>query len=266
MGMVRSVHLGRPVALGRPTVSPHVGGPRRLKAAAMLASLPAPAASRDWIAAAAAQCGGEFGMFLNDSLGDCTIADGPAHDTQIWTANNGTMVTVPDATVLAAYETVDGYNPADPSTDQGGIETTVLAAWQAGIAGFAKLDGWIPVNAQNLDHVRKAIERYGAVYAGVALPLTAQNQDVWTVDLTGGAQAEAGSWGGHAISISAYDSTSFDVITWGRRQKMSVDWFLAYTDELYAPLCSALWCAGPGGLSPLGDSATTLLGDLAAVA
>jgi hypothetical protein len=264
--VIRSSHLGRDVVLGRRHVSPHVGGPRRLKATRLLASLPAPAASRDWIAAAAAQCGGNFGMFLNDSRGCCTIADGPAHDTQIWTANNGTMVTVADDVVLKAYETVDGYVDGDPSTDNGGIETEVLSAWQTGIAGFAKLDGWIPVDPRNLDHVRKAIERYGVLYIGVALPLTAQNQAVWTVDIGGGANAEAGSWGGHAISLSAYDSTSFDCITWGARQKMSVDWLSAYADEAYAPLCSTLWCAGSGGLSPLGDSAAALQADLAAVA
>ena len=67
--VIRSSRLGRDVVLGRRHVSPHVGGPRRLKATRLLASLPAPAASRDWIAAAAAQCGGNFGMFLNDSRG-----------------------------------------------------------------------------------------------------------------------------------------------------------------------------------------------------
>jgi hypothetical protein len=263
---IHSSHQGRPVVLGRRHVSPHVGGPRRLTAASMLASLPPPAPSRDWIAAAAAQCNGDFGVMLNDSLGCCTITDGPGHDTQIWSANNGTMLTPPDSAILGAYESVDGYVDGDPNTDNGGIETDVLAAWQNGIPGFGKLDGWIPVNVQNLDHVRKAIERYGVLYIGVALPLTAQNQDVWTVDLTGGAQAEAGSWGGHAISLSAYDSASFDCITWGRRQKMSVDWLLGYADEAYAPLCSELWCAGPGGVSPLGDTAAALRADLVAVA
>ena len=263
--VVRSTHLGRDVVLGRPRVSPHVGGPRRLKASALLASLPAPASSRDWIKAAEAQCNGDFGVMKNDVLGCCTIADGPGHDTQIWSANNGAMITPTDDAILAAYESVDGYVAGDPSTDNGGVETDVLGAWQRGIAGFVMLDGWIPVNPQNLDHVRKAIERYGVLYIGVALPLTAQDQAVWTVDIGGAARAEAGSWGGHAVSISAYDSTSFDVVTWGRRQKMSVDWFLAYCDEAYAPLCSALWC-GTDGKSPLGDTAQALRADLAAVA
>ena len=263
MSAIASTHRGRQVVLGRRHVSPPVVGPRRLLARQHLESLPPPAPTRAWIKAAADQCGGEFSMFLNDQLGDCTIADGPAHCTQIWSANWGKMITVGDDVVKRAYETVDGYVDGNPSTDNGGIETDVLAAWQRGIEGFAKLDAWIPVNPANLDHVRKAIERYGVVYIGVALPLTAQDQAVWTVDLGGGARAEAGSWGGHAISLSAYDETSFDCITWGQRQKMSIDWFLTYCDEAYAPLCGTLWC--PDGKSPLGDSVAALTTDLQVV-
>jgi hypothetical protein len=257
-------HLGRTIALGRPHASPRILGQRRLSAMKKLEAFPVPSETRDWIAAAEKQCEGDFGEFLNDELGICTLADGPAHDTQIWTANNGTMVTVPDSSVLAAYEKICGYDPSDPASDQGGVETNVLAAWQSGIAGFAKLDGWIPVNPQNLDHVRKGIERYGCLYAGVSLPKTILNQNVWTVALGGGPDAEAGSLGGHAISFSAYDQSSFDFVTWGRRTKMSLDFFLSYVDELYAPLCGALWC--PTGVSPMGDTADALRADLQAVA
>jgi hypothetical protein len=257
---VISTHRGRKVVLGRRHVSPPVVGPARLMARRHLESLPPPAPARDWIKPAADLFGGNFSMFLNDQLGDCTIADGPAHCSQIWSAAWGKKAVVSEAAVKRAYETVCGYVDGDPSTDNGGIETEVLGAWRRGIEGFARLDGWIPVNPANIDHVRKAIERYGVVYIGVALPLTAQDQTVWTVDLGGGARSEAGSWGGHAISLSAYDQSSFDTITWGQRQKMSIDWFLTYCDEAYAPLCGTLWC--PNGASPLGDSVAALTTDL----
>ena len=258
-----ATHQGRTVRLGRRHVSPPVVGPRRLLARQHLESLPPPAPTRDWIAAATAQApGGDLGMMLNDQLGDCTCA-ALGHAVQIWTANTGAMVTPSDSAILKAYETVDGYVPGDPSTDQGGVETEVLGAWQRGLGGLNKLDGWIPVNPQNLDHVRKAIERYGIVYAGVALPKTIDSQDVWTVDLGGGPNAEAGSLGGHAIVIGAYDESSFTCCTWGRAQRMSVDWFLSYVDELYAPLCGALWCGA--GTSPMGDTVPALTVDLQAV-
>lgn len=203
-------------------------------------------------------------MFLNDQLGDCTIADGPGHFTQVWTANNGTMVTVPDSTVLAAYEAVDGYRAGDPSTDNGGVETEVLAAWQRGIKGFARIDAWIPVNLMNLDHVRKAIWKFGGVYTGIGLPLCFQDEPVWYPDLSERARAEAGSWGGHAFGLHAYFADmTFDGITWGRRQKITQDGVLTYCDEGYVPFCADLWC--PGGKSPNGDATADLLKMLQAV-
>ena len=60
-----------------------------------------------------------WGMMLNDKLGCCTIA-GVCHAVQVWSRNSGTEITLPDSVVLQTYEQWDGYNPRDPSTDQGG--------------------------------------------------------------------------------------------------------------------------------------------------
>jgi hypothetical protein len=256
------MHRGRSVVLGRRHVSPHVLGPKRMLATRLLASLPDPAPTRDWITAAEKQAGASLGEMLNDQLGCCTIA-GVGHAEQIWTANTGTMVTPPDSAILNGYETVDGYVDGDASTDQGGVETDVLAAWKAnGIAG-SKIVDWIPVNPLNHDHVRKAIERFGLVYIGIALPKTIQTQAVWTLDISAGADAEAGSLGGHCIIVPAYDGQSYDGVTWGQRQKQSIDFWDSYVDECYAPL-SDVWCRQ--GASPLGDTLVSLRSDLAAVA
>jgi hypothetical protein len=238
-------------------------GPKRLMASRMMASLPPPAPSRDWLAKPLADADGNLGVALNDQLGDCTCA-ATAHATQIWSANTGTMGSPPDSAVLAAYESVCGYVPGNAATDQGGVETTVLAAWQAGLPGISKIDAWIPVNPANVDHMRKAIERFGLLYVGLALPNTIQDQPtVWTVELGAGADAGAGTLGGHAVVVAAYDETSFDICTWGYRVKMSADFVAAYMDEAYAPLCGALWC--PTGVSPLGDPPDVLNADLAQV-
>lgn len=258
-----STHRGRQVVLGRKRVSPHVLGIARVKSTELLDSFPRAADARDWIQAAADQCNGAFGMGLNDKLGCCTITDGPYHNTQIWTANNGTMVTPPDSAILKAYETVDGYDPADPSTDQGGVEAEVVAAWKRGIDGFAKLDLFVTISPTNLEHVFTGVERYGAVYAGVALPLSAQDEAVWQLDMSDPAKAAPDSWGGHAITWSAYSRAQKNLrcITWGMEQGASLDWQGAYCDEARALLCSTLWC--PNGKSPLGDLVATLTGGIA---
>ncbi len=262
---MNAIHRGQQVKLGRPKASPHILGPRRLMASRLMGDLPAPAPSRDWLTAAFAQAGpAGLGVSLNDTESDCTAA-AVNHGCQILSANTGTMVSLPDSVVQAVYEKTTGYIPGDASTDQGGIETDVLAGWQAGLPGVPKLDGWIPVNPQNIDHVRKTVERFGFAYVGISLPVTIQDQPtLWTVNLGAGADAAAGSLGGHAVVIGAYDSTSFDICTWGYRVKMSLDFWDCYGDECYAPLCSELWCRG--GLSPVGDGPSALLRDLSAVA
>ena len=61
-----------------------------------------------------------YGMLGNDAVGDCTIA-GHYHlrmNMQA-VANAGTPLVVTTEQALADYSAATGYNPADPSTDQG---------------------------------------------------------------------------------------------------------------------------------------------------
>jgi hypothetical protein len=166
--------------------------------------LPPPPPACDWTKGIT-----DWGMMLNgpepsepefpEGLGDCTIA-GCGHAVQVWSANTGSMVTVPDATILNYYEQWDGYVPDDPSTDAGGIELDVLNDWQKqSFAGNALLAFADPKPA-NLTDVRQSIALFGGVYIGLSLPLTAQTQDVWDVVPRGGANAKPGSWGGHCLA------------------------------------------------------------------
>ena len=134
----------------------------------------------------------DWGLMLNDQLGCCTIA-GVAHAVQVWTANAGTEVTVPDSVVLNYYQTWDGYNPANPATDQGGTELDVLNDWhQQGFSGRA-LDAYGALELDAGPHLRlpmmdvmDAIWLFGGAYIGLELPLSAQNQEVWGIAQGGG--------------------------------------------------------------------------------
>ena len=77
-------------------------------------------------------CGiSDWGMMLNDRLGDCTIADGPGHATQVWTVNaTGRMMTPPDSAIEQGYEFWCDYNPSNPDSDEGGCESDVLEDWR----------------------------------------------------------------------------------------------------------------------------------------
>jgi hypothetical protein len=210
-------------------------------------------------------------MMLNDRLGDCIIADGPGHATQVWTLNaTGTIVTPPDSLILETYEKWCGYNPADPNTDQGGVELDVLNHWQK--QGFAgqPLDAYAAIDLEQGPHpvipmmsVMDAIWLFGGAYIGVELPITAQNQEIWEVPLDPGLQDEPGSWGGHAIYIVAYDQNTLTCITWGQLKKMTWAWFEKYCSEAYA-LVSKDWMEA-SGIAPSGFDLATLESDLRAV-
>ena len=88
----------------------------------------------------------DWGMMLNDRLGCCTIS-AVGHAVQTWTANAlGRELTVPDSTILEYYEKWDGYNPADPATDQGGVELDVLNDWRQGEFDGHSLDAYVSIS------------------------------------------------------------------------------------------------------------------------
>ena len=223
----------------------------------LTAALPSPPTNADWTKGIAS-----WGEMLNATLSCCTIA-GCGHAVQVWTANTGSIATVPDSTIESYYEQWDGYNPSDPSTDQGGVEETVLDDWrQQGFAGHA-LIGYADPHPASLVEIRQSIALFGGVYIGVNLPLSAQTQDVWRVAIDDSSgSSEAGSWGGHCVFVPRYDQSSFTCITWGQSKKMTLAFWNKYVDEAHT-LFSQDWLAANG--APSGFNLAQLQADLNAI-
>jgi hypothetical protein len=222
----------------------------------LTSALPPPPPAADWTQGITS-----WGMMLNDTLGDCTIA-AIGHAIQVWTANTGSMVTVPDPTIESFYERWDGYVPGNPSSDTGGIELDVLNDWQKqGFAGNA-LVAFVDPKPANLVDVHQSIALFGGVYIGLSMPLTAQTQDVWDVVPKGGAKAKAGSWGGHCVFVPKYDEHGFTCITWGQLKTMTLAFWKKYCDEAHTLLGQA-WLSAKG--APNGFDEAQLLADLKAI-
>lgn len=202
-----------------------------------------------------------WGLMLNDHLGDCTIA-GIGHAIQVWSANTGTMVTVPDPVILSYYEKWDGYNPANPATDTGGIEMDVLKDWQKQGFDGHKLIAFADPVWTRLEEIRQAIHLFGGVYIGLNLPLSAQTQDVWDVIPNGGPNTQPGTWGGHCVFVPAYDQNGFTCITWGMLKTITNAFWNEYVDEAHA-LLSQDWLEKKG--SPTGFDLTQLQADLSLI-
>jgi len=236
--------------------------PRTLQFAKYLTALPPIPAKRAWSAKASP----DFGLMLNDKLGDCTCA-GMGHGVQIWTAANGNEITPPDADILNAYEGACHYNPADPSSDQGGIELDVLNWWTKNPVGGVTIDAFTALEPGNHKHVEAAIDLFGFAYIGVALPISAQNQigGIWSI--VRGPNSAPGSWGGHCVIVVDYDEKlkQFVCVTWGKTQRMTYAWWDRYTDEAYACLSEAWATTKPGDLAPSGFDYAALQSDLGAL-
>jgi hypothetical protein len=190
----------------------------------------------------------DFGMMLNDTLGDCTCA-AVFHARQIWTANTAVESTEPDAMVLKLYEKACGYNPADPNTDGGGVEQHVLSyLYNTGVpladGTVDKILGYVEVNVQNHTEVKITINEFGLAYIGISVPNSiydASGEPLQVWDYVPGSDIE----GGHAIILVGYDPTGLTFISWGGLYKMTWAFFDNYCEEAYA-IVDKNWIAKTG--------------------
>ncbi len=245
--------------LGRRRSTPTVRSrTMRAKFGALVDTLPPPPDALDRSGLLA-----DAGVMLNNELGDCTIA-AKGHLIQLWSAANGTRITVPDALILKAYEKWDGYVDGDPSTDTGGNMISVANDFCSDDVLGYKGDAYAVLDARNRLHVKQAIHRYGAVDLGVGLPTNAQGQDVWGLAAGDGDAAEPYSWGGHDLIAVGYDAVGVLLETWGIIKRATWEWFDVYADEAIAYF-SKLW-APDGGTAPCGIASADLAAELQAVA
>ncbi|HEV2591169.1 MAG TPA: hypothetical protein VGU02_04680, partial [Gaiellaceae bacterium] len=196
----------------------------------------------------------DWPMYANDRIGDCTIA-AAGHMIEAWTeASQGRAVEVTEPDVLRAFDAVKITDPA--TGEEGAVELDVLRYWRTTGVGGHRI-GAFAVHDEEL--VRTGAFLFGGVYIGLALPLTAQQQDVW--DWTGSlaGPAKPGSWGGHAVDVVGYDAEALTVVTWGSVKRMTWAFWERYVDEAYALLSDDFLNAGR---APNGFDLAALKSDL----
>jgi len=194
----------------------------------LLPTLPAPPTSINWCPNRTS-----WPMLMNDSLGDCTIA-AILHAVQVWSQDPKKPYNPTDATALSYYEQFCGYVNGDPNTDQGGDELNVLNQWRAKKLDTHVLEGYVDPQPQNLLHVQQSIAFFGGIYIGLQLPVSAQQQSVWTV-----VPHDGGVWGGHAVYCYAYNATGPICASWNEVIPMTWGFWNKYCDESHCLLGSA---------------------------
>lgn len=251
--------IGDPAALPLGALPPKDDPRTLLLARYRTPQLPAPPVTSDWTTAVP-----HWPMFANDRHGCCTCA-AAGHAIGGWSTNTAHPQWITDADVLGAYAAVSGFDPLTGARDNGAYLLDVLNLWRRRGVGGHRITAFVQVNHLDEVEVRQAVHLFGAVYSGVALPLAAQDQlrthRTWAT--TKGGRGRAGSWGGHAVSLFAYNQTGPTCVTWGNTQPMTWAWWRKYAREAYA-IVSPDWIDVVGS-SPTGLNVARLMDDLHAL-
>lgn len=195
-----------------------------------------------------------WGVLGNDTEGDCTIA-GVVHLDMLFDDITGTSSVIP-----SAAQTVAEYLSLTGGQDTGLNENFVLQTWMnQGLFGN-KILAYAPVDYTDITALHQALYYYGHLYLGIQCPNSAQEQFSegvpWTV--VPGAQID----GGHCVIACGYDPTYVDIVTWGKRVRVTYPFLARYLEEAYVVIPSQYQQIGRG---PALDLAS-LQSDLGALA
>jgi hypothetical protein len=205
-----------------------------------------------------------WGVLGNDDYGDCVWA-GAAHETILLTTEAGNGATFTDTSVLSDYTAVTGFNPNDPSTDNG-TDMQVAAEYRrtTGIldanGNRHKIAAYLALEPGNLTDLYLAAYLFNAVGIGIKFPNSADTQfdagKSW--DVVPGAVIV----GGHYIPLLARRADGLHIITWGRNQVMTENFLKTYCDEAVAYVSKENLI---NQKSPDGFAYNDLISDLAAL-
>jgi len=205
----------------------------------------------------------DSGILGNDQWGDCVFA-GADHETILWNAIADASVTFDNAAALADYSAVTGFNPADPSTDQGtDMQAAASYRRKTGIVDAAgsrhHIGAYVSLTPGDLEEHKAAAYLFGAVGLGLTISDAQIDQfdagQPWDGPLGPNA-------GGHYVPLIGFRGGYFLVVTWGKVQRVSAAFFTANNDESCAYLSLEMLKAGK---SPIGLDLAALQADLAAV-
>lgn len=181
----------------------------------------------------------QFKMFYNDTIGNCTCA--AVYNAMIaWQSLTDSGIAIPEILAVELYSAVTGYNPENPSTDQGAAEDDVLAYGVR--TGYATRDYlyspmWGTIDPGNINLMASAVAKFGVAYQGVVM----RRGDMERLDSGQPLDTVSGMdmsiAGGHALLIWSYEglrpNDRVQLITWGTLITATWEWVLARSIECH---------------------------------
>ena len=196
-----------------------------------------------------------WGLLANDRLGDCVFA-GAGHEHMLWTRGSARFV---DANVIADYSAVTGYDGTDASDQGTDLQQAASYRRKVGIADAAgkrhQIAAYMELRVGDFDQLILASWLFGAAGCGILVPNNLEDQfdarQPWSV--TPGTSIV----GGHYVPVVGRDAKgNAIVVTWGRQQAMTREFYEQYNDESIAYFCPEYVDANK--LSPEGFDADAL--------
>ena len=193
---------------------PVARGPRLSLKNYLMRALPEPPPNIDYTNGAANALSEVYG---NDKLGDCVIA-GLAHIVGVFTGDAGPAPFIySPSQIIALYSAIGGYNPDDPSSDQGCDEQTALNYWQdkGAPAGSHNIAGWLAVDATDTVEWRTALWLFENLYFGIELPDAWINPVPAASGFTWDVAGDPDPNNGHCVVGVGYSKQGVTIATWG---------------------------------------------------
>lgn len=172
-----------------------------------------------------------WGMLANDQYGDCVFAS-LAHFKQAASVNaTGKARKFTDSEVLRWYSEATGFDPDDPSTDNGANPIEALQYFMR----IGEVVAYGRVDPTNDAHVAACIQLFGGLWSAWDLPEAWQNAETWDVGPNLRGQWAVGSWGGHAVNQVGHDAKcNTPTVTWGSVVPTTAAARHVYCSEAYA--------------------------------
>jgi len=214
-----------------------------------LSTLPSVPAAFDWSMREGQPF--DYPMLGNNRYGDCVFASA-CHQVISWTGQTSVPQSIAESDALAAYADFAGFNPADPSTDNGANMLDVAKKWQTTPIAGRKIAAFVAVDMKRPDLIAAACNLFGGLWTGWSLPTAWQGADEWTSGPSQSGQWAPGSWGGHAVHLCLISPAMLGVKTWGQHMCVTPAAFAAYCEEAYALISVDTWLTLVGNRCPSG--------------
>lgn len=194
-----------------------------------------------------------WGLLGNDNWGDCAEA-GILHLIQAQSANTGNPLSATTDQASALYTAVTGFDPNDPSTDQGTVLTDLLTHIQAngvemtdatGKTVTVEVVGSASLDISSFAQLRYAAYTFGGSYLGINCPQECESE---LTNWNFGAGLPIA--GGHCIPQVGEGAAGGKIVSWGTVIPASLGFLISYLDEAYCVITKA-WLNAQGK-SPVG--------------